>query len=125
MNTAVAPAQKAYDIVEAVIARGDLTKLTQRERAKYYVRVCQSVGLNPYTRPFEYLMLEGKLVRVLPDHEPEVLGIHAIYLSRQHQPQLLRLMLDHLADRFRAEIAPLDHKLGFDRASRGRARDEG
>ena len=70
-------------------------------------------------------LLEGKLVRVLPDHEPEVLGIHAIYLSRQHQPQLLRLMLDHLADRFRAEIAPLDHKLGFDRASRGRARDEG
>ena len=41
-------------------------------------------------------LLEGKLVRVLPDHEPEVLGIHAIYLSRQHQPQLLRLMLDHL-----------------------------
>lgn len=69
-------------------------------------------------------LLEGKLVRVLPDHKPEVLGIHAIYLSRQHQPQLLRLMLDHLADRFRAEIAPRDRKLGFDCSSRRRARDE-
>src|SRR3989344_5189471 len=26
----------------------------------------------------------GRLVKLLPDHEPEVLGIHAIYLSRRH-----------------------------------------
>lgn len=50
----------------------------------------------------------GRLVRLLPDHEPEVLGIHAIYLSRQHQPLALRLLVDFLAARFAGEQAPWD-----------------
>lgn len=52
---------KAAEIIEAVMIRGDLANLTAEERAKYYVRVCQSVGLNPMTRPFEYIILNGKL----------------------------------------------------------------
>lgn len=62
-------------------------------------------------------LLEGKLVAVLPDFEPEALGIHAVYLSRQHQPQLLRLMLDHLAHLFRQEVAPWDRAMGFEGTS--------
>jgi DNA-binding transcriptional LysR family regulator len=50
----------------------------------------------------------GRLVHLLPDHEPEVLGIHAIYLSRQHQPLALRLLVDFLAERFGGAIAPWD-----------------
>src|SRR3989344_2674994 len=38
----------------------------------------------------------GRLVKLLPDHEPEALGIHAIYLSRRHQPHALRLLGDLL-----------------------------
>lgn len=48
----------------------------------------------------------GRLVAVLPDHEPEPLGVHAVYLSRQHQPLALRLLLDFLAARF--DGAPWD-----------------
>jgi DNA-binding transcriptional LysR family regulator len=50
----------------------------------------------------------GTLVRLLPDHEPEPLGIYAVYLSRQHQPQPLRLLIDFLAERFGGDIAPWD-----------------
>lgn len=50
----------------------------------------------------------GALVRLLPDHEPEPLGIHAVYLSRQHQPQPLKLLIDFLAERFGGDIAPWD-----------------
>ena len=50
----------------------------------------------------------GRLVRLLPGYEPEQLGIHAVYLSRQHQPLLLRAMLDFLADRFSGDTAPWD-----------------
>jgi len=50
----------------------------------------------------------GRLVHLLPDHEPDVLGIHAIYLSRQHQPLALRLLVDFLAARFAGETAPWD-----------------
>lgn len=45
----------------------------------------------------------GRLAHLLPDHEPDVLGIHAIYLSRQHQPLALRLLVDFLAARFAGE----------------------
>lgn len=50
----------------------------------------------------------GRLVQLLPDHEPDVLGIHAIYLSRQHQPLALRLLVDFLVARFAGESAPWD-----------------
>jgi DNA-binding transcriptional LysR family regulator len=50
----------------------------------------------------------GRLVHLLPDHEPDVLGIHAIYLSRQHQPLALRLLVDFLAARLAGEHAPWD-----------------
>ena len=50
----------------------------------------------------------GRLIPLLPDYEPEVLGIHAIYLSRQHQPLALRLLVDFLATRFAGEPAPWD-----------------
>lgn len=49
------------EIMERVIAVGDLSKLTPGERNSYYLQVCQSIGLNPLTRPFEYIILNGKL----------------------------------------------------------------
>jgi len=36
----------------------------------------------------------------LPDWQPQALGIHAIYTSRQHMPPALRALLDYLADWF-------------------------
>lgn len=51
-------------------------------------------------------LLGNKLVQVLPDHVPETMGIHAVYLSRQHQSPLLRLMVDHLANSFSEQVLP-------------------
>lgn len=52
---------KAGEIMEAVIVKGDLDQLSPTEKAKYYVRVCESIGLNPMTKPFEYIKLNGRL----------------------------------------------------------------
>src|SRR5262245_22059600 len=60
MNTAVATINEAA-IVESVIAAGDLSKLPPEQRTKYYAAVCNSLGLNPLTKPFEYITLNGKL----------------------------------------------------------------
>lgn len=38
----------------------------------------------------------GKLVELLPDFEPQCIGIWGLYLSREHQSAALRLMLDEL-----------------------------
>lgn len=48
-------------IMERVVIAGDLSKLTASERVAYYAAVCESVGLNPLTRPFDYLVLNGKM----------------------------------------------------------------
>lgn len=57
---AISP-EKAGAIMEAVIVKGDLAQLSSLERAKYYRTVCESIGLNPLTKPFEYITLNGKL----------------------------------------------------------------
>ncbi len=48
-------------IIESVIVKGDLAKLSPQERTQYYVEVCKSAGLNPLMKPFEYITLNNKL----------------------------------------------------------------
>jgi hypothetical protein len=48
-------------LAEAVLLGGDLSKLTPAQRVNYYQQVCNSLGLNPYTKPFDYIQLNGKL----------------------------------------------------------------
>jgi DNA-binding transcriptional LysR family regulator len=57
---------------------------------------------------------QGRLVRVLPQHRPTPMGIHAVFLSRQHQPLALRLLVDFLAQRFGGDEAVWDKGLGED-----------
>ena len=45
----------------------------------------------------------GELVRLLPEAEPRVMNIYAVYASRKHMPATLRSMLDFLAARFTDE----------------------
>ena len=51
----------AGQIMEQVITKGDLKELTPAQRARYYTEVCQSIGLNALTKPFDYITLNGKL----------------------------------------------------------------
>ena len=48
--------------IENALIGGDLSKLSPPERIKYYMTVCESLGLNPLTKPFDYMVLNGKLV---------------------------------------------------------------
>lgn len=61
-ETALIPAAESpAAIMERVVIAGDLAKLTDAERVTYYFRVCESIGLNPLTKPFDYITLNGKL----------------------------------------------------------------
>lgn len=48
--------------IESALIQGDLSKLTSEQRLSYYKQVCESVGLNPLTKPFEYMRLNGREV---------------------------------------------------------------
>ncbi len=48
-------------VLEQVVVQGDLAKLSATDRVVYYNKVCESLGLNPLTQPFQYITLNGKL----------------------------------------------------------------
>lgn len=84
MGSAVATIspEKAGAIIEAVIARGDIAQLSPEERAKFYVKVCESVRLNPMTRPFEYITLNGKLtLYARKDATDQLRSIHNVSVT--------------------------------------------
>jgi len=91
--TLPAKAAPAADIMESVIIKGDLKKLTQEERVQYYNETCKSVGLNPLTRPFEYIELQGKLTlyarRDAADQLRKINGINIEIVSQDVQDGLL------------------------------------
>lgn len=53
--------EQDFAVIEQVVMQGDLSKLNAEQRVMYYKKVCESAGLNPYTRPFDYIYLNGKL----------------------------------------------------------------
>jgi hypothetical protein len=63
MTQAIAT-QQAPDVqlMESVLLGGDMSKLSAADRLKFYKSVCESLGLNPLTQPFQYIVLNGKMV---------------------------------------------------------------
>ena len=67
------------EVLEQVLIGGDLSGLTPQQRADYYGAVCRSLGLNPLTKPFEYLTLNGKLrLYALRDCADQLRRLHGI-----------------------------------------------
>lgn len=59
MNAITEQQPVSAQTLEHVLGTGDLSKLTTQQRVEYYARTCQSLGLNPLTRPFRFLSLNG------------------------------------------------------------------
>lgn len=65
MGTALAePTAKHLDVrrIEAAVINGDLSKLSTGQRVDYYAKVCTSVWVNPFTKPFEYIKMRDREV---------------------------------------------------------------
>lgn len=62
--------------VERVLATGNIDGLSDAERVDLYRTTCESLGLNPATRPLEYLRWQGKTV---------------LYIRKEATDQLRRL----------------------------------
>jgi hypothetical protein len=92
-QTEVALSQDPGTLIESVVTKGDLAKLSPQERTQYYVEVCRSVGLNPFTRPFEYIILNGKLIlyarRDAADQLRKINGISIEVVSRKLEDELV------------------------------------
>ncbi len=61
MANEVAEVKQEKSLAEFFV-KNDLGLLNDEEKAAYYMQVCQDVGLNPSTRPFEFLRIGGKTI---------------------------------------------------------------
>lgn len=75
--------------LEKVLIGGDLSALSTAQRVQYYNAVCESVGLNPLTKPFDYITLNGKLVlyakRDCTDQLRKIHSVSVVITSREKQ----------------------------------------
>jgi hypothetical protein len=67
---------------ELVIMHGDLSKLTSDEKLNYMNMVCSSLGLNPLTRPFDFIKFQGKEVMYArKDCTEQLRKIHGVSIA--------------------------------------------
>lgn len=60
MSNLVSVNEKNMQAVESALVRNDISKLSTQERIAYLHNLCASVGLNPMTKPFAFITLQGK-----------------------------------------------------------------
>jgi hypothetical protein len=75
-------------ILEEVLMKGDLAKLQPAERVAYYRQVCDSLSLNPLTKPFDYIVLNGQL-RLYAKREctDQLRSLHGVSITKLEHHQ--------------------------------------
>lgn len=69
-------------LLEQVVVNGDLARLSAPQRLDYYRQVCQSMGLNPLSKPFDYINLNGKLtLYAKKDATDQLRKIHGVSID--------------------------------------------
>lgn len=92
MSSVVAPINLASK-VEAALIEGDLSKLSTDEKLRHYLQVCESLGLNPHTKPFGYILLQGKVtlyaLRACTDQLRTIHGVSVVSVQTVAQGGLV------------------------------------
>ena len=93
--TAPVKPQSSSEIMESVLLKGDLSKLTPQERTTYYIKTCESLGLNPLTQPFAYITLNSKLqlyaLRACADQLRKINSVSLEIVSRDVADEVLTI----------------------------------
>lgn len=89
MNEIAKRTEAPAELMEQVVMQGDLSKLTAQDRMRYYAAVCTSVGLNPLTKPFEYLYLKNKMTLYARKEATDQLRVlHGVSVTRLERQTL-------------------------------------
>jgi hypothetical protein len=69
-------------MIEQALVGGDLSKLSVDQRVSLYHKICDSLQLNPLTKPFAYITLNGKLtLYALKDCTEQLRKIHEVSVT--------------------------------------------
>lgn len=94
MGTEIEVRSQLSSNIEQVLLSGDLSKLNPQERLNYYNSVCASLGLNPLTQPFSYIVLNGKLqLYAKKDCTEQLRKIHGVSITKVDPRQIGDLLV--------------------------------
>ncbi len=111
MSEPLAKAESLPQIMERVLLAGDLSRLSPEERVRYYAETCASLGLNPLTRPLEYITLNGRLtLYARRDAADQLRRLHGISLEIVSREIVGDLYVVHV--RARARDGSTDEEIG-------------
>ena len=60
-STELVKVEADTEAMQQLLFYGDLSALSNEDKGKYLFALCKSMGINPWTRPFDFLPLGGKL----------------------------------------------------------------
>lgn len=88
------PELTPFQVVERVITSGDLAQMKPQERVAFYWRTCESLGLNPLTRPFEFISLNSKLTMYArKDATDQLRKINAVSVTKLERERTDDMMM--------------------------------
>jgi hypothetical protein len=83
------------EVIEQVVIAGDLAVLTAEQRVVHYNKVCESLGINPLTKPFDYIVLNGKMqlypLRTCADQLRKINDVSLEIVSRDLKDNILTI----------------------------------
>ena len=98
--------------IERALVDGDLSRLSTEDRAALYRQTCETLGLNPLTMPFGYLVLNSKLrLYALKGCTDQLRALHKISLEIVSMKTERDLFTAHV--RARDRHGRVDEDVGF------------
>jgi hypothetical protein len=71
--------------ISKLILKGDIGKLNDTEKVQYYHALCQRLGIDPMTKPFDYVTMQGRESLYLNKGGAEQLNrVHNVSMSISH-----------------------------------------
>lgn len=107
---ATQPNQTKAISIEAALVGGDLSLLNPQARIDYYKALCESLGLNPLSKPFAYITLNGKLtLYALRDAADQLRKINGVSITE--------MATEHISDLFVVRVKACDRSGRTDAAT--------
>jgi hypothetical protein len=94
MNNELATRPALDQTIEKALIQGDLKDLTPEGRISFYNALCNSLGLNPLTQPFQYITLNGKLqLYAKKDCTEQLRKVHGVSITSVDPKQIGELLV--------------------------------
>ena len=84
-------------IIQSLILEGDISKMSQQQKVEYTTKLCQSLGLNVLTQPFQIIKFQGKeKLYATKDCTEQLRKVHGVSVTESTSTTVSDLLIVHV-----------------------------